>query len=159
MDAPKGRYRVEEKDGRLVVIDTATGSSVSPPPPGAPGRAPAPPRGAFRSEAGAPNLFDRLGRLLLHLAVDHWDERGRAVVGWQWEENGRSRRWDAALDAGQQRRLGRALLAFASFPLVILLSTFGSFALLWLLAAAVPAALWGLWSVVRLQRETGGRDG
>ncbi|HEX8481178.1 MAG TPA: hypothetical protein VF650_04685 [Allosphingosinicella sp.] len=161
MDAPKGRHRVEEKDGRLVVIDNATGSSLSPPAPPAPpapGAArPSPVRPRGRSE-GPPNLLDALGRLLLHLVVDHWDEQGRAVVAWAWEENGRARRWDAALDPGRQRRLGRALLAFAAFPTVILLSVFGSFGLLWLLILVLPASLWGVWSVVRLQRETGARD-
>ncbi|HEX8379730.1 MAG TPA: hypothetical protein VF619_04160 [Allosphingosinicella sp.] len=154
MDAPKGRYRVEEKDGRLVVIDTAAEAplkarrvspSAGPPGPGGPASPP------------SPNLFDRLGRLLLNLVVDRWDEQGRAVVAWAWEENGRPRRWDAALDPGRQRRLGRAMLAFAAFPLVILLSVFGSVGLLWLLVPVLPAGLWGVWSVVRLQRETGAR--
>jgi hypothetical protein len=156
MDAPKGRYRVVEKDGRLVVIDDATESPMSSPAVASPGigRRPAAPAAPL-PPAGA----GRLARLLLRLVVDRWDEGGRAIVGWEWEENGRKRRWDAALDAAQQRRLGRALLAFASFPLVILLSVVGSFVLLWLLVLALPATFWGAWSVTRLQRETGARGG
>jgi hypothetical protein len=160
MDAPKGRYRVEEKDGRLVVVDTATGAPIVSPghsPPGAPPGVPPRPAGPV---APPPlGLADRVGALLLRLAVSRWDEEGRAVVAWEWEENGRKRRWDAALDPGQQRRLGRALLAAATFPLVILLSILLGFELLWLLTIAGPAVLWGILAVGRLQRETGARGG
>src|SRR5688500_3105918 len=113
MDAPKGRYRVEEKDGRLVVIDTVTGapaSSVTPPP----GPRPAPGRaqGAAEHPSG---LVDRYGRLLLGLVVNRWEADGRAIVAWEWEQNGRAQRWDAALGPAEQRRLGRALAAISSF--------------------------------------------
>ena len=152
MDAPKGRYRVEEKDGRLVVIDTASGRPISPPGPPSSGAAPG--RGGPIAPP-PPGLADRLGRLLLHLAVSRWDEQGRAVVAWEWGENGRVSRWDAALDVRQQRRLGRALLAFAAFPLLVFLSIFGSPALLWpLMPLALAGTFWGVWSLVRLQRET-----
>ncbi|HEX9965642.1 MAG TPA: hypothetical protein VGB04_11740 [Allosphingosinicella sp.] len=158
MDAPKGRYRVEEKDGRLIVIDTVSGSPVSPQMP-RPGEGPGVPAHPAGPLTRPPGLIDRLGRALLHLTVSRWDEQGRAVVAWEWEENGRKRRWDAALDPGQQRRLGRALLAAATFPLVILLSILGGFEMLWLLTIAGPAILWGVLAVVRLQRETGARGG
>ena len=153
MDAPKGRYRVEEKDGRLVVIDTHTDAPIA-----SPGVSnPASPRRPAGPVAPAPpGLADRAARALLPLAVDHWDDEGRAVVAWQWEQNGETRRWDAALDPAQQRRLGRGLLAFAAFPLTILLSILTGGGALLLLPAAVPATLWGVWAVIRLQRETGG---
>ncbi|HET9637636.1 MAG TPA: hypothetical protein VFP12_00340 [Allosphingosinicella sp.] len=154
MDAPKGRYRVEEKDGRLVVIDTATGapaSSVTPSP-----RPQAAPRGPAVI-ARPPGLFDRYGRLLLHLVVNRWDEEGRAIIGWEWETNGLKQRWDAALGPAEQRRLARALVAISAFPIVILLSIFAG-PLPWLfLPVALPATFWGVWSIMRLKRETGGR--
>ena len=150
MDAPRGRYRVEEKDGRLVVIDTSTGAPI----PSRGVSAPAsPPRPAGPPAPASLGLLDRLGRALLYLAVASWDEQGRAIVAWQWEQDGRTRRWDAALDPAQQRRLGRALLAFAAFPLNILLSILAGGALL-LLPVTVPLTFWGAWAVIRLQRQT-----
>jgi len=154
MDAPKGRYRVEEKDGRLVVIDTATGapaSSVSPSP------APrAPPRREPGGLGRPPGLVDRYGRLLLRLVINRWESDGRAIVRWEWEQNGRAQRWDAALGPAEQRRLGRALAAISAFPLAVLLSILAG-PVFWLfLPFALPATFWGVWAVMRLQRETGG---
>jgi hypothetical protein len=150
MDAPRGRYRVEEKDGRLIVIDTHTGAPIPSPALSAPGAAP---RGPVAPPS--PALYDRLGRLLLHLAVKSWDEQGRAIIAWEWEQNGRKKRWDARLGPAHQRRLGRALLAFSSFPLAVLLSIF--FAPFWLvLPFALPATVWGAWSIVRIRGETAG---
>lgn len=154
MDAPKGRYRVEEKDGRLTVIDTATGapaSSVNPPPrPGA-----APPHGPG-TVSSPPGLLDRYGRLLLGLVVKSWDKEGRAVVNWEWEENGRKQRWKAVLGPEEQRRLGRALVAMSAFPLLVLFTIFGGFGLAFLLLpVALPATFWGVWAIMRLHRETG----
>lgn len=155
MDAPKGRYRVEEKDGRLTVIDTATGAPASPvagPP--TPGAAPSNRPGTISSP---PGLFNRYGRLLLSLVVSRWDEQGRAVVAWQWEQNGRKQRWDAALGPSEQRRLGRALAAVSAFPLFVLLTIFAGPGLIWLLLPlALPAAFWGVWSIMRLKRDTSG---
>jgi hypothetical protein len=153
MDAPKGRYRVEEKDGRLTVIDTATGapaSSVTPPRPGTP----PPLRPGIVSSP--PGLVDRYGRLLLRLVVKSWDKEGRAVLAWEWEQNGRKQRWDAALGPSEQRRLGRALVAVSAFPLFVLLTIFAGAGLAWLLLPfALPAAFWGVWAIMRLRRETG----
>ncbi|HYJ83122.1 MAG TPA: hypothetical protein VEW26_09810 [Allosphingosinicella sp.] len=153
MDAPRGRYRVEEKDGRLVVIDTATGApatSVTPPPTPRAGGATGP--GVI---ARPPGLVDRYGRLLLGLVVKSWDSEGRAVIAWEWEQNGRKQRWDAALDPTGQKRMGRALAAVSAFPLLILLSIFAGFGLaFFLLPVALPATFWGIWAIMRLQRET-----
>jgi hypothetical protein len=156
MDAPRGRYRIEEKDGRLVVIDTATGapaSSVSTPAPPSPR-----PRAGHGPEAPArpQGLLDRYGRLLLALVVDRWDGNGRAVVKWEWEQNGRPRRWDAILEAPEQKRLGRSLAAVTAFPIAILLFIFAGSGLAWpILPFALAAVFWGVWSIVRLQRQTG----
>lgn len=153
MDAPKGRYRVEEKDGRLVVIDTATGapaSSVSPPPP----RPAASPRSPGLMEK-PPGALDRYGRVLLRFVVNRWDEQGRAVIAWQWEQNGRRKRWDAALGPAEQRRLGRALALISAFPAFVLLSILAGPAFLLFLPVVLPAVLWGVWGIARLQRETG----
>ncbi|HYI39219.1 MAG TPA: hypothetical protein VE053_02755 [Allosphingosinicella sp.] len=162
MDAPKGRYRVEEKDRRLTVIDTATGapatSVMSSPrtpaaPPNRPGASPGPDRPAAVS---SPGLFDRYTRLLLGLVVKRWDEEGRALVAWEWEQNGRKQRWDAALGPAEQKRLGRAMVAITAFPIFVLLTIVTGFALTWLLLPiALPATAWGIWSLTRLQRETG----
>lgn len=156
MDAPKGRYRVEEKDGRLTVIDTLAGAPASPVAP--------PPRPAAAHPLGAgsvsapPGLFERYGRLLLRLVVNRWDEEGRAVLRWEWEQNGRTERWDAALGAAQQKRLGRALAAVSAFPIFVLLAIFAGPGLTWLLLpVALPASFWGVWAVMRLKRETHGR--
>ncbi len=158
MDAPKGRYRVEEKDGRLVVIDTATGapaSSVSPfPAPRAP-----PPRPEPGGLARPTGLIDRYGRLLLRLVVKRWESDGRAIVAWEWEQNGRARRWDAALGPAEQRRLGRALAGISAFPLAVLLSILAGPVFWPILPFALPATFWGVWAVMRLQRETDGSGG
>lgn len=156
MDAPKGRYRVEEKDGRLTVIDTATGApatSVTP----SPKSQGAPPHGPG-TVSSPPGLVDRYGRLLLGLVVKSWDEEGRAVLNWEWEQNGRKERWDAALGPAEQRRLGRALVAFSAFPIIVLFSIFAGSGLIWiLLPLALPATFWGVWTINRLHRETGSR--
>jgi len=158
MDAPKGRYRVEEKDGRLVVIDTVTGgpaSSVTPAPRPQSSRA-----GAPAETDRPPGLLDRYGRLLLRLAVNGRDREGRAIVRWEWEQNGRPRRWHAALGAAEQRRFGRALAAVSAFPLLVFVTIFAGTGPLWLLfPLALPATFWGVWAIARLQRDTGRDSG
>ena len=156
MDAPKGRYRVEEKDGRLTVIDTATGAPASPVNPTGNGAAPKGP-GAVSSP---PGLADRYGRLLLGLVVDRWQDDGRAVIAWRWERNGRKERWDARLGAAEQKRLGRALSGVSAFPILVLVSIFAGFgSALLLLPLALAATLWGVWAIGRLKRETAGGQG
>ncbi len=155
MDAPKGRYRVEEKDGRLTVIDTATGApatSVTPSP-----RTPAsPPPNPPALVSSPPGLLDRYGRRLLGLVVTRWDKDGRAILAWEWEQNGRKERWDAALGPAEQKRLGRALAAVTAFPLFVLFTIAAGFGLTWLLLpVALPATFWGVWAIGRLKRETG----
>src|SRR5688572_20500555 len=123
MDAPQGRYRVIEKDGRLVVIDNRTGapasSPVVPPPPRMAGRG-GPVQSASPVTAAKGGL-DTLIDMALRLAVTEWDSEGRAVVRWEWKQNGREQRWDAALDTEQQRRLGLALIYAALLPGLFLL--------------------------------------
>ncbi len=157
MDAPQGRYRVVEKEGRLVVIDNRTGSpipsSVAAPPPRRPGRGSAAPVGPV-APAG-PGLGGRAADALLALVVRRWDSEGRAVIAWQWQENGKTKRWDAALDPGQQRRLGRALLALLVAPTLLVLTAFadgGLFAAS--VFVAMPPVIWGAFTIRRLQRET-----
>jgi hypothetical protein len=155
MDAPKGRYRVEEKDGRLIVIDTATGAPASPASPSARPVAPPPlARGAVSTPPGPVDLYSRL---LLGLVVRTWDEEGRAVVAWEWEQNGRKRRWDAALGPAEQKRLGRALAGISMFPVFVLLTILSGFGLVWLLPVAMATTFWGTVAIGRLQRETGSR--
>jgi hypothetical protein len=154
MDAPKGRYRVEEKDGRLTVIDTAAGAASSVTPPPGPGPAPLREPGTVSRPTG---LLDRYGRLLLGLVVRNRDEEGGAVLDWEWEENGRKQRWHAVLGPGEQKRLGRALAAVSAFPLLVLFAIFGgSGPAFLLLPVALPATFWGVWAIMRLHRETGG---
>jgi hypothetical protein len=153
MEAPKGRYSVREQDGRLVVIDNETG---------APATAQVPrQRGSPTSTAQPGSLepgkgpVEWLGNLLVRIVSERIDEEGRAIISWQWtEKGGRVRHWDAALDKGQQRRLGRALLAIASFPLLVLLLIFTDIPVVPALFVVVPLALWGSFSVTRLQRQT-----
>jgi len=153
MDAPKGRYRVEEKDGRLTVIDTATGAPAT----SVTARFQAGPPDSPGAVSRPPGLIDRYGRLLLSLVVRSWDKEGRAVLAWEWEQNGRKQRWDAVLGKTEQRPLRRALVAISAFPLVILFSIFAGFGLTFLLLpVALPATFWGVWAIMRLQRETGG---
>ena len=157
MDAPQGRYRVVEKDGRLVVIDNQTGSpipsTVASPPPPRPGRGAAASAGPV-APAG-PGPIDRAGGLLLALAAKRWDSQGRAVIAWEWRENDKVKRWDAALDPGQQRQLGRALLAIAAAPVALVLAVVTGGALFGLaLILAFPLVAWGAFSLRRLHRET-----
>ena len=153
MDAPKGRYRVEEKDGRLVVIDTATGARVSPDVPSPPGTAPASPSRPAAGLARPPGLADRLGRLLStspSAAGTKRPRRPRLGVGGEWPQAalGRGARWGSAAAA----RPGAARLR--RFPGHRPALDPGRFELLWLFVLALPATFWGVWAVVRLQRET-----
>jgi hypothetical protein len=160
MEAPKGRYSVVEKDGRLVVIDNATGtpatSSIPPPRSGRgerPGLSPAP-------IVPARGTIDAVADFLLALAVKEWDAEGKAVVAWEWKQNGKPKRWDARLDTTQQRRLGRALLSFAAGPLLILSVILLSGAAMWIaLALTGVPVLWGMAAIGRLQSETAGQSG
>jgi hypothetical protein len=151
MEAPPGRYRVIEKDGRLVVVETETG-------------APAPsvvPRTALPRPSSPPmvagkGLLDSLADALAARVAKGRDPEGRIVIAWEWKQNGKTRRWDAALDAGQQRRLGRALLAIvAAFPAVLI--TFVTETPFIALFVAVPLIVWAMIAINRLQAET--RDG
>jgi hypothetical protein len=149
MDAPKGRYSVVEKDGRLIVIDNGTGTPIRSPvaPPSRPGRG-----GVSPPDPGA---LDRAADLLLALAARKRDAQGRAVIAWEWRENGRVKRWDAILDEAQQRRLGRALLALFAAPALIVLLIFANGSLFGLgLIFALPPLAWGAFSLRRLYRET-----
>ncbi|HYD36350.1 MAG TPA: hypothetical protein VEA60_01980 [Allosphingosinicella sp.] len=157
MDAPQGRYRIVEKEGRLVVIDNRTGSpipsSVAPPSPSRPGRGADAPAGPV-APAG-PGPVDRAADLLLALVANRWDEQGRAVIAWEWRESSKVRRWDAALDSRQQRRLGRALLALAAGPLLLVLAVFADVGLFGLaILLALPPLAWAAFAIRRLQRET-----
>lgn len=157
MEPPKGRYRVVEKDGRLIVIDNQTGapipSSIVAPQPARRGRSSASPAGPV-APAG-PGAIDRAADLLLGIAAKRWDEQGRAVIAWEWQENGKVKRWDAALDHSQQRRMGRALLALAAAPLLLILAVLTGGALIGLvLIFALPPLAWGAISIRRLYRET-----
>ena len=155
MDAPKGRYRVVEEDGRLVVIDNESGSRISSSPQQAAGRPGADPPPIVAPGRG---LVDAAADMLLWLAVHEWDQKGRAVVRWRSQgKNGKEFRWDAVLDKAQQRRLGRGLLAFGAAPLFVLALIFGDLEALilpGLFLTAIPV-LWGVWSITRLMKETG----
>ena len=151
MDAPKGRYSVLERDGRLVVVDNQTGEPAT--------TAPAPrPAGSPAVVAPTPSTIERAAALAVRFAASGWDEQGRAVIGWEWQENGRTKRWDARLDAAGQRRLGRALLSLVAAPVVLLLGIlpfgFGAFWLALLLAASL--AIRGYVGLRRLHGETSG---
>jgi hypothetical protein len=152
MEAPKGRYRVEEKDGRLVVFDNgAPIDSSIPSRSGSPGTGPS---GPIAPGKGA---IDSIADFLLGIVVREWDEEGRAVIRWQWNDKGTVRRWDARLDARQQRRLARALLRLCAAPFFILAFVVGSNPFSWIVAAlALPTVIWGLASILRLQSETAG---
>jgi hypothetical protein len=158
MDAPKGRYRVIEKDGRLIVIDNLSGDPVSSsmPPPRASGGPGASPRPVI---AAGKTMVDTLADHLLELAVHEWDGEGRAVVRWRWKESGREKRWDAALDRDQQRRLGRGLLAFLAAPVFVIVMIFADLEALVLpiLALTGLCVARGVWTINRLMAETGGR--
>jgi|GEM_PF-1308508 len=148
MEAPPTRYRVVERDGRLIVVDTSTGAVT-----GASGASPLRP-GAAPVAAGKgliPLIADRAAQL----AGRGRDSDGRLVIAWEWTQNGKTKRWDAALDPAQQRRLGRALLVIgAPVPLVLLSFLFGQpfFGFVW----AVPLIFIGAFGLKRLQTETQG---
>ena len=156
MEAPKGRYSVVEKDGRLIVIDNGTGapipSTFAPPTGGArAGRSASP----SPVSGGGPGPVDRAADLLVALAAKRWDDEGRAVIAWEWQENGKVKRWDAALDPGQQRRMGRALLALVAAPFLPILAILTGGALIGLaILLALPPLAWAALSIRRLYRET-----
>ena len=157
MDAPQGRYRVVEKDGRLVVIDNRTGApiptSVASPPPLRSGGRDAASSGPV-APAG-PGPVDRAAELLLALAAKRWDADGRAVIAWEWRENDKLKRWDAALDRDQQRRMGRALLPLAAAPPLLVLAMLVDVSLFALaILLAMPPLAWAVFSLRRLHRET-----
>ena len=155
MDAPKGRYSVLEKDGRLIVVDNGTGAPVSSS--SAPPRGPSAPPPAV-APVGSP--LDGAAALVVRLVASDWDEEGRAVIGWEWQENGKTRRWDARLDAAGQRRLGRALLSLGAAPvlLVLALLLFGFGGIWFALLIVAPIAIRGFWGFHRLQADTGGKS-
>jgi len=161
MDAPPGRYRVEEKAGRLIVVDTQSGTPVTPPaPPGPAGMqraAAAAPASSSLASAGV--ALDKAGAVLVGMAAEGWDAEGRAIIAWNWQrKGGRPQRWDALLDAGQQRRLGRALLACCALPLAaatILLGDNFADTFLVLMLAIAPVG-WGGLALATLYRETNG---
>jgi hypothetical protein len=155
MEAPRSRYRVEERDGRLVVIDNGTGAPI-------PKGIAAPPFARGNSASPAPvvhgkGAVDAIADFLLALAVKEWDGEGRAVIAWEWQQNGKTKRWDALLDADQQRRLGRAFLALFAAPvaLLILLLAGGEFLLVGLVPA-LAASAWAFARIYSLQSETQG---
>ena len=157
MDAPQGRYRVIEKDGRLIVIDNGTGrpasTSAIPPPSGRPGLSASP-------VAPATSNLDSFADFLLRKVVREWDKEGRAVIHWNWKKNGKEQRWDALLDRGQQRRLGRALVALSTtFPLMIFLFIAGGVFFWFGAILALMPVVWAIAAIARLQRETGGVAG
>jgi hypothetical protein len=158
MDAPKGRYRVVEKDGRLIVIDNQSGASVSslpPPSAGRPGTSPPP------VVAGGKGSFDGIADFLLTAAVEDWDAEGRAIIHWNPNiKPGWLYRWDAVLDQAQQRSLGRALLAlFAAPPFGAMFFYSGGdwLRLLGLGLTGLPLA-WGVFTILRLRWETAGQS-
>lgn len=155
MDAPTGRYRVIEKDGRLIVIDNETGSPIPSSLASPPARVGGPSGSPSPIAPAGPGTLDRAAGLLLALAVRKWDEQGRAVIAWEWQENGRTRRWDAALDSGEQRRLGRILLLVAATPAFLVLAMLADTGLFGLaMLFAFPAMAWIVYSLRRLHRET-----
>jgi hypothetical protein len=158
MDAPKGRYRVVEQDGRLVVIDNQSGEAVSPSI--SPPRQSAGPGASSRPViASGKGALDTAADFLLAFAVHEWDGEGRAVVRWRWKEKGREKTWDAALDKDQQRRLGRGLLAFCAAPVFALVMIFGELGALALPVLAITGLFVarGVWKINRLMAETGAR--
>jgi hypothetical protein len=147
MEAPPSRYRVVERGGRLIVIDTATGEAT-----GA-GAAAAALRPDSAPVAAGWGLMAALADAAAGLAAKGRDPQGRMVIAWEWTQNGRTKRWDAALDPAQQRRLGRALLMLvAPVPLVILSFLGGQpfFGFVW----AVPLVFVGAFGLKRLQSES-----
>jgi hypothetical protein len=158
VDAPRGRYSVIEKDGRLVVIDNGTGAPIPsslPPPPRAGRGTPSSPASPGPVASAGPARIDRGADFLLAMAAREWDSEGRAVIAWRWRQNGREKRWDAALDAAQQRRMGRALLALCAAPLVPLLLIFADGAWSGLGALLIlPPLAWAGFSLARLYAET-----
>lgn len=166
MDAPPSRYRIVEKDGRLIVIDNSTGKVASgttqPRPGGSPiaGRpktsAPGSGGSPISSPAGTLTAWrDGIGALLLRLTVSEWDENGLAIIHWSWKRNGVEQRWDAGLDEDEQRRLARALTALATLPLFLILLIFGGGGWLFVpLAFTVVPVAWGAIAIAKLRAET-----
>jgi len=146
MDVPPSRYRVVEKDGRLIVIDTSTGAAT--------GAAPAAPMRSGSAPAAPVNgLLDRVADAAAQVVGTGRDPQGRMIVAWEWTQNGKVKRWDAALDPAQQRRLGRSLLSIvAPIPLAVVLFLAGQPFIGFVIA--LPLILSGGIGLNRLQSET-----
>ena len=167
MDAPQGRYKVIEKDGRLIVIDNATGQAASgttpsPRPGGSlttgPARPPVTGSGASPISTASGTFttwLDGIGAALVRMAVSEFDDQGLAIIHWSWTVNDKEQRWDAGLDADEQRRLGRALVAMASLPFFLILFIFGSgsWMIVPLALTALPVA-WGGIAIAKLRDQT-----
>ncbi|MGZ8285233.1 MAG: hypothetical protein ACXW27_13095 [Allosphingosinicella sp.] len=157
MDAPKGRYRVVEKDGRLVVVDNQTGSPLPSSAGSLPGARPGRPVAGTAGPVAprGPGPIDRAADFLLACAVTSWDSEGRAVLAWESGERGHGARWDAILGEAEQRRLGRALLALCAMPLFMLVFMFTDGMVLGLGALlTLPSVLWGAFALAQLYNET-----
>ena len=157
MDAPKGRYRVIEKDGRLIVMDNRTGAPIPTStvslPSARPGRPPVPPSGPI-APAG-PGAVDRAADFLVACVATEWDCEGRAVIAWESGERGNGARWDARLDEAQQRRMGRALLALCATPVFVPFFIFADGAVLGFGALlTLPFVFRGAFALARLYFET-----
>lgn len=113
---PPPRYRIVERGGRLVTIDTwAKGAPAPPPEAIGPDRASAnPPRPSRRgrSNAGGPVGFDALGDVLMSILFQTRDEAGRRVLttGPGLDRHGPR---TIALSPSAERRLGRVLAVAA----------------------------------------------
>jgi hypothetical protein len=146
MEAPPTRYRVVERDGRLIVIDTSSGAVTG-------GVQASPVRPGATGVAAGKGLLDALADRAAQVAGKGRDSDGRLVIAWEWTQNGQPRHWNAALDQAQQRRLGRFLLSIvAPVPLVVLTFIVGEPFIG--LVASVPLILFGAVGLNRLQSET-----
>jgi pimeloyl-ACP methyl ester carboxylesterase len=161
MDVPPSRYRVIEKEGRLVVIDTAAsepGDSTAEPRQG--------PRRRLRLSAGPivsglVSVRDWLADFVLGAAVREWDNAGRAVIDWRYQDrNGVDFEWQARLDLDEQDRLGRALLEIATAPLLIIawIAFDSGWVRLIAFLLCAPTMVWGMMQLLGLRGETNGRD-
>lgn len=128
---PPPRYKIVERGGRLVTIDTWAAKGA--PPAASPGvRTPDPWRGPPRGEAAGPGaklvaavlrVQDADGRRLLTTAPA-WDRKGPRTI---------------ALSAAGERRLGAVLLAAA--VVLVVLAAFAIVDLDWLLPMAIIGAV------------------
>ncbi len=150
-DMPPSRYKIVEKDGRLIVYDKGVmvASGKSKPPSAEQKPIVASWATASKSSAGAPDSpsakFGRLADMAAAVLSRRRKADGTLVIQRTKKEGLRSRTKEATLTTAQARNYGMSLLSFAPFVLGMILTLFGGEVIgMPLLFLGLPLLLFGV---------------